>query len=102
MPSKGKTESVAAAVPSVPVTMPAPTPPPSPVGKCIVWGDPHVMTFDGMHSDYYSPGEYWIVKSSTISIQARYLPTRYTSGLAVTKELAISGPLLKGHKLLIS
>merc|ERR1719464_2451427 len=55
-----------------------------------------------MHSDYYSPGEYWIVKSRAIFVQARYLPTRMTSGLAVTKTLAIGGPLLKGHKLFIS
>merc|ERR1719336_2596702 len=55
-----------------------------------------------MHSDYYSPGEYWIVKSSTIHIQGRYLPTKMTSGLAVTKTLAVGGPLLKGHKLFIS
>jgi hypothetical protein len=55
-----------------------------------------------MHSDFYSPGEYWIVKSSKIWIQARYLPTRMTSGLAVTKTLAIGGPLLKGRKIFIS
>jgi hypothetical protein len=55
-----------------------------------------------MHSDFYSPGEYWIVKSSKVWIQGRYLPTRMTSGLAVTKTLAIGGPLLKGRKLFIS
>merc|ERR1719166_141507 len=79
-----------------------PSAPVGPIGTCTVWGDPHVMTFDNMHSDYYSPGEYWIVKSKKISIQARYLPTRMTSGLAVTKTLAIGGPLLKGRKIFIS
>jgi len=95
--------------PQVPVPTPAPVlpnpvpgPAPKPSGTCIVWGDPHVMTFDRMHSDYYSPGEYWIVKSSTIWIQARYLPTRMTSGLGVAKVLAVGGPLLKSHKLFIS
>merc|ERR1719330_754037 len=87
---------------SIPVPTPAPPAVVGPIGTCIVWGDPHVKTFDGMHSDYYSPGEYWIVKSSKISIQARYLPTRMTSGLAVTKTLAIGGPLLKGRKIFIS
>merc|ERR1719336_2814028 len=55
-----------------------------------------------MHSDYYSPGEYWIVKSKQISIQGRYLPTRMTNGLAVSKTLAIGGALLKGRKIFIS
>ena len=97
---QGGTESVPVD-PVVPIPSP-PAPAPTPIGICTVWGDPHVMTFDHMHSDYYSPGEYWIVKSSTIHIQGRYLPTRMTSGLAVTKTLAVGGPLLKGHKLFIS
>merc|ERR1712190_79456 len=36
----------------------APTPP----SVCIVWGDPHVATFDHKHASYYATGEYWIVK----------------------------------------
>jgi len=96
----GQTESVPVPDPVVPI--PSPTPAPSPVGICTIWGDPHVTTFDNVHSDFYSPGEYWIVKSRAILVQARYLPTRMTSGLAVTKTLAIGGPLLKGHKLFIS
>ena len=54
------------------------------------------------HNDFYSQGKYWIVKSDTVSIQARYLPTPITHGLSVTKEVAISGPFLKGHELRIS
>jgi hypothetical protein len=42
------------------------------------------------------------VKSSKIFIQGRYLPTKMTSGLGVTKSIAIGGPLLKGHKIFIS
>jgi hypothetical protein len=79
-------------------------PPPiqlGPSGTCTVYGDPHIMTFDNKHVDFYSQGEYWVVRSDTVSIQARYLPTRITHGLSVTKELAISGPFLKGHKLRI-
>merc|ERR1712157_275340 len=45
---------------------------------------------------------YWIVKSSTVSIQARYKPTHITSGLSVTKEIAFGGPFMKGHVLRVS
>ena len=80
-----------------------PTPAPTgPIGECTIWGDPHIRTFDGARSDYYSSGEYWIVKSPNLWIQGRYLPTKMTNGLAVTKTLAIGGPMLKNGKLLIS
>jgi len=72
-----------------------------PPGTCTIYGDPHIMTFDNKHVDFYSQGEYWIVKSDTVSIQARYLPTPITHGLSVTKEIAISGPFLNNHKLRI-
>jgi len=94
--------------PTIPLPPPAPAPAlptPAPSGKfgvCTVWGDPHIRTFDGLRADYYSPGEYWIVKSPDVSIQGRYLPTRMTSGLAVTKVLAVGGPILKGNKLFIN
>merc|ERR1712129_611503 len=67
-----------------------------------IWGDPHIRTFDVMRSDYYSSGEYWIVKSPKLWIQARYLPTKMTNGLAVAKILALGGPMLNNGKLLIS
>jgi len=54
-----------------------------------------------MRADYYSSGEYYLVKSGPVNIQARYLPTKFTHGLAVTKMVAIGGPVLKGNKLII-
>jgi hypothetical protein len=37
------------------------------------------------------------VKSDSVWIQARYLPTGVTNGLSVTKEVAIGGPFLEAH-----
>jgi hypothetical protein len=76
--------------------------PAGPTGTCTIYGDPHILTFDKKHNDFYSQGEYWVVKSDTVSIQARYLPTPMTHGLSVTKEVIIGGPFLKGHKLKIT
>merc|ERR1719225_2372614 len=77
-------------------------PPVGPLGECTLWGDPHIRTFDHIRSDYYSPGEFWVVKSKYVWIQARYLPTKVTSGLGVTKAIAVGGPFLKGHKLFVT
>jgi hypothetical protein len=66
-----------------------------------VYGDPHIITFDGSHEDYYTPGEYWIVKSQTVFIQGAYGALPMTNGLGVTKAIAIGGPFLKGHKLVV-
>jgi len=84
-------------------TTPAPdtTVPPQPPRSCSIFGDPHAMTFDGMHADYYTTGEFWIVKSSTVQIQGAYSPTHATNGLAVTKKIAVGGPFLKGHTLIV-
>lgn len=80
---------------------PSPTPSPSPAKSCVVYGDPHVVTFDGSHEDYYTPGEYWIVKSQTVLIEGGYGALPMTNGLGVVKALAVGGPFLKGNKLLI-
>merc|ERR1719476_575818 len=89
----------------IPVPIPAPPLPAPPAfgafGTCIGWGDPHLRTFDGKRADYYSSGDYYLVKSGSISIQGQYLPTKFTNGLAVTKMVAIGGPVLKGNKLVI-
>jgi len=69
--------------------------------SCTIYGDPHAMTFDGLHSDYYTSGEFWIVKSSSVMIQGKYSPTHATNGLAVTKQIAVGGSLLKNHILIV-
>jgi hypothetical protein len=79
------------------VTTPSPLPP----KDCIIFGDPHIHTFDGMHSDYYTPGEYWIVRSEYLKIQGKYQPLPITGGLSVTVEIAVSGALLGNNVLRI-
>jgi len=81
--------------PDVPPTPPPTTPPEQ--GTCRIFGDPHVTTFDGSHASFYSSGEYWIVKSTTVWVQGRYQPTAVTNGLAVMKEVAVGGPFLEGE-----
>mmetsp|Transcript_29618 Transcript_29618/g.93423 ORF Transcript_29618/g.93423 Transcript_29618/m.93423 type:complete len:493 (-) Transcript_29618:259-1737(-) len=87
------------------VSTPRPTTAPDvvtgPRKTCLIFGDPHAMTFDGTRADYYTPGEYWIVRSRTVWIQGKYAPTRMTSGLSVTKQVGIGGPFLGGHKLVV-
>jgi len=81
--------------PPLPTTTPPPDVPPGPPGICRVFGDPHVKTFDGTHASFYSAGEYWLVRSNTVWIQARYAPTPVTNGLSVVKEVAVGGPFLQ-------
>jgi hypothetical protein len=92
-------------IPTPPPESPPPLPTPAPIpgtpaptpgvpGICRVFGDPHVITFDGARASFYSAGEYWLVKSNTVWIQARYAPTPVTNGLSVVKEVAIGGPFL--------
>jgi len=86
------------------IVTPQPIPTPAPLGPmktCLIFGDPHALTFDGQRADYYTPGEYWIVRSKTVYIQGKYEPTRMTNGLAVTKQVGIGGEFLEGHKLVV-
>merc|ERR1719221_157396 len=89
--------------PATPAPLPPTTTKPAllPVKSCSIFGDPHAMTFDGTRADYYTTGEFWIVKSPNVWIQGKYAPTHATNGLAVTKEIAIGGGFLQGNTLII-
>jgi hypothetical protein len=87
---------------TIPPPPPTTTVPLGPPGVCSIFGDPHVVTFDHKHASYYTPGEYWLVKSSTVIIQGKYAALPSTNGLAVVKGLAIGGTFLHGHKLVVS
>jgi len=60
-----------------------------------------VVTFDGARPSFYGEGDFWIVKSHSVRIQGRYLATKYTHGLAATSRLAVGGPFLHGHVIVV-
>jgi len=72
---------------------------------CILWGDPHIISFDQVGTDknqalsFYGDGDFWVVKSSTVHIQGRFEGTKYTEGLAATNRIVVGGPFLHGHKI---
>merc|ERR1719356_245228 len=96
-----------------PALIPLTTPGPEREASCFVWGDPHARVFDSMDSteasapaqsivNIFSHGDFWVVKGAQIHIQGRYGATVWAvSGLSATRALAIGGPFLQGHTLLI-
>jgi len=79
-------------------TTPAPTGPPS---TCLIWGDPHLDTFDHAFPSFYEEGEFWLVRSKMVAIQGRYLATQFTNGLSATNAIAVGGPFLLGHTVVV-
>mmetsp|Transcript_10993 Transcript_10993/g.38723 ORF Transcript_10993/g.38723 Transcript_10993/m.38723 type:complete len:476 (-) Transcript_10993:171-1598(-) len=70
---------------------------------CIVWGaGPHISTFDRAFSDFNNEGEVWLVKSTEVHIQAKFLKIKNTHGLALTRAVAVGGPFMQGHIMKIS
>mmetsp|Transcript_93295 Transcript_93295/g.269433 ORF Transcript_93295/g.269433 Transcript_93295/m.269433 type:complete len:411 (+) Transcript_93295:119-1351(+) len=74
---------------------------PGGVGSCLVWGDPHFETFDHSFPSFFEEGDQWLVKSNTVSIQGRFLATPFTNGLAATNSIAVGGPFLHGHTIVV-
>jgi len=67
-------------------------PPVNPGGgrqECVIWGDPHIITFDGAKGNWYGRGIEWIVRSDAVKIQGRFKPTPFTNGRAATDAIAI-------------
>lgn len=80
------------------------TPPPTlaPTGICTVSGDPHIKTFDSpeVNVHYYYNGDYYLVKSQFLNIQARYWSSA-KSGKSSVKGLAVGGDIMEGRVLMI-
>lgn len=68
---------------------------------CTLWGDPHLMTFDGATPSFLGEGEQWIVKTQSISIQGRYLATPFTNGLSAAHQIAIGGAFMGGKTFVV-
>lgn len=46
--------------------------------ECVMWGDPHIKTFDKSRLVFYSEGDFWLVKTAEIRIQGRFQATDWT------------------------
>lgn len=90
---------------------------------CIIWGDPHVITFDvsakrlaqhplreaffrtrGWKHDelsIYDEGTFWLVKSKRVRIQARYWHNKTHPDWTNLGALAIGGEFLDNNSLII-
>jgi len=65
---------------------------------CLLWGDPHVETFDGSFPNFYGEGEFWVVRTDKVQIQGRYLATPFTNGLAATHQIIIGCAFMGGSR----
>jgi len=76
---------------------------------CTIWGDPHVVTFDGgltgqgkgNAAAMLSSGDFWLVKGARIRIQGRYLGNGGSRGPSSLRAVAVSGDFLKNHTFVI-
>merc|ERR1719378_1682345 len=84
-----------------PVSSTTPSPPVGPPGDCLIWGDPHVETFDHGFPNFYEEGEYHLVKNTNVIVQARNLATPFTNGLSATHQIAVGGNFIGGHKIVV-
>jgi len=71
---------------------------------CVLWGDPHVKTFDQSRSVFYSEGDFWIVKSKAVKIQGRFQATDWTkendhTDYSSMTSVIVSGSFMQGHKI---
>merc|ERR1719491_1222939 len=72
-------------------------------GVCMLWGDPHIYVLDGKrHIRILDNGDFWVVRSGCVSVQARYGPGgRNGESPSVIHAIAVGGSFLEGHVLAI-
>jgi len=92
-------------------------------GDCVIWGDPHIITFDATQKlaeqypnkreflrirnrkmeevNVFGEGNFWIVKSKDVHIQGRYNLRKEHAKRTVLGGLAIGGPFLKNNTFIV-
>jgi len=90
---------------------------------CVVWGDPHIITFDlhtmrrkkhprqealfrsrGWKADelsVYDEGTFWLVRSELVLIQGRYVKNKTHGEWTNLGAIAVTGPFLHNNTLII-
>lgn len=64
-------------------------PPAGPTGAAETNGDPHLTTLDGLHFDFQAAGEFVLVRSRDLVIQARQQPWRTSRRVTINTQLAM-------------
>jgi len=77
---------------------------PKEIMTCVMWGDPHVKTFDKSRSVFYSEGDFWIVRSASVKIQGRFQATDWTkkndhTDYSSMTSIVVGGSFMQGHKI---
>lgn len=73
--------------------------------SCKLWGDPHVITFDGAQFVFYRTGDFWIIKKGKeLLIQGQFENTQWTKQNDLTDfssmtALVLTGSVVGGHKI---
>jgi len=70
----------------------------------VLWGDPHIKTFDQSRLVFYSEGDFWIVRSSAVKIQGRFQATDWTkqndhTDYSSMTSIIVSGSFMDSHKI---
>jgi len=74
------------------------------MGKCALFGDPHVISFDRVYGPpitVLKPGEYHLIKSEQLQVQARFGYTKQFPTAASTVGISVGGARIKGHTLAV-
>jgi len=74
------------------------------MGKCALFGDPHIISFDRVYGPpitEIAPGEYPLIKSEQLQVQARFGYTSQYPTATSTVGMAIGGSRIKGHTLAV-